>query len=236
MLRMMIVWHFRRPAYANGKRRPLFRGWLHGLIAVAAFAGLCSTMRALVSRTMSSVGWRLVGLLMGKFASYFSSATYHLYPANDLRTEEMLLKADLVVIPLSIGAGSCVYARGLAECFVVFGSMIAVTFYNARLVAEQLSDTACRGPAARSVVLFVYALMAMAHIGWHHGYNNLWLGGSLCYLLGFAVSPPVHHHLSSAPWHGDNYGWHEDFHVLLAAADLIYHIMTMRFLRLAGET
>jgi predicted membrane channel-forming protein YqfA (hemolysin III family) len=226
----ILCWNFRRTSYANGDKRPLFRGWIHAFVTLGLVPTIVGVIVAISFGILPVFWWRLGLMLMGKLASYAASATYHLKPAASLAKEQNLLKLDLIAISVAIWAPSSAFAMDVSEWLALFGTMIAVTLVNCIVVQRQFGPNG-GSPVIRSILLLVYFGFTVGIIGWHYGYRAMWFAGVFSYLGGFCVSPPVHHHLPRAPWHWvDRNGWHEDFHCMLAIADIIFALMAVEFL------
>ncbi len=225
------MWQFDRKKYANESKRPLFRGWIHAAVTIVLVQSFIGVSAAVASGALPVRWWRMCGLLLGKLASYAASASYHLHPSKSLAIEIGLLKFDLVAISIAIWAPCSPFAMKIPEWLTLFGIMAGVTFLNWRAVEHQFSSIG-GSPLQRSALLLAYFAFTVGQIGWHYGYRGLWFAGVASYVLGFCVSPHVHHHLPRAPWHIEHCNsWHEDFHLLLAAADAFFTAMAAEFLQ-----
>lgn len=209
--------------------KPLLRGALHGGIAALLPLALAAVAAACASGALPPQWWRFAGLLAGKLASYGASAGYHLFPFRSAATKKAWLRADLTTVSVAVWAPSSAFCSDAAEWAAIFAIACCVTIVNDRIVAMQLSGQALKG--ARAALLLVFFFWTILVIGWHYGYEGLWVIGSVTYLFSFALAPVLHHQYSPAPWHrlGVN-GWHEDFHFVLAIADACFVAMAVQFL------
>lgn len=225
-------------AYRSGSARPAFRGALHAAVAASLSLGIVATSCATLSGTLPERWWLFVLLLLGKFLSYFSSAMYHTVYFSSREEEYEWLKADLTAVSLAMWAFSCVFSTSLAEWILVASVALGVTVLNHSLSASFISaecagDTTLRASrqAQRAALLLAFFLWTIAVIGWHYGFTELWWIGVAFFIASFAISPAVHKAYPAAPWHAEGLnGWHEDFHVLLAVADVDFGVMGHQFL------
>lgn len=219
-----------RTTYSDGTTRPLLRGVLHGVIAVAFVAGTLSCSGALLTGELESQWWRFLLLLVGKLTSYVSSSLFHLFPTERPEMEAAFLRSDLVTISIAIWAPSGAFAMDIVEWSVLLAIMVCVTSLNFVLVQRQFG-TPPQSPLARSILLLLYFVFNVLQIGWHYGYRGLWIAGVVCYLGGFLLGPPLHHSYRPAFWHAPAFNsWHEDFHLLLGVADVFFLAIAIEFL------
>jgi predicted membrane channel-forming protein YqfA (hemolysin III family) len=219
-----------RTTYSDGTTRPLLRGVLHGVIAVAFVAGTLSCSGALLTGELESQWWRFLLLLVGKLTSYVSSSLFHLFPTERPEMEAAFLRSDLVTISIAIWAPSGAFAMDIVEWSVLLAIMVCVTSLNFVLVQRQFG-TPPKSPLARSILLLLYFVFNVLQIGWHYGYRGLWIAGVVCYLGGFLLGPPLHHSFRPAFWHAPAFNsWHEDFHLLLGVADVFFLAIAIEFL------
>lgn len=198
------------------------RGCLHLSVSVLLALSLVLVSASIVSGRLRFGWWRMLLHLAGKQLSYTCSAVYHKYGTT------FLLKMDLATISVAIWAPSSSFAVRIAEWLAVFSVMVLATLANCVAIERQLSGAK---HIFRSVLLVLYFALTVMHIGWHYGYGGLWINAVSVGVLAILVSPPLHHHYPRAFWHiKDVNGWHEDFHVLLLVADLIFFRMAIEHL------
>lgn len=231
-------------AYADGKPRPSLRGVLHGGVSLALAASLLAYLVELAAGAAAPTrGWRIVGLILGKLASYAASGTLHLVSFRSVGALTRALEVDLVLVSCSIWASSSLFAPSASEWLAVFATGLLFTLVNCALVLHQfrghvgLKTPPDRSDVPRSVLLVLQFVSTVGYIGWRYGYRDLWFISTGIYIVSFAVSTPVtaaHEEEPMSeflPWHrlGRN-GFHEDFHILVLVADAIVVIMGLRFL------
>lgn len=224
--------------YQNGAERPLLRGALHGTVAALLVPAILLTFCATYVGVLPSPCYWFVIFLLAKFASYGSSAYYHLRPFNSEGAENVALKADMTAVSVAIWGPSAPFFVGTSEWVACFCIACAVTAANYATSNEQVNAHQASGCASdvaalrkiRAVLLLLFFAWTVFVIGWHYGFAGLWWSGVGLYLLSFALSPFAHQLYPDAPWHvrGRN-GWHEDFHLVLALADVDFGVMGYQF-------
>lgn len=213
----------------DGSDRPLLRGILHLTVAVLLVPAIAACSSAILAGALPGRWWLFVLFMVGKLSSYASSATYHVYPHSSTQDENQWLKADLTAVSLAMWGPSAPFFTDAFAWNIVFLIGSVTTAVNFGISNTQVDAAASSSDndailglkRARSVLLLTFFAWTVGIIGWHYGYTALWFTGVGLFLAAFAISPSVNKSFPTAPWHqlGIN-GWHEDFHVLLALADL----------------
>jgi len=217
-----------RITYSDGATRPALRGVLHGLITVILVVWTLFCVVALLMKELDSRGCRLLFFIVGKLPSYTSSSLFHLALTKFPETEAKFLKSDLVTISIAMWATSGAFAMNVVEWNILFTIMVCVTTLNFFLVQRQFG-TPPQSPLARSILLLAYFVFNVAQIGGHYGYRGLWIVGVVFYVVGGLLGPPLHHRYHPALWHYPTFNsWHEDFHLLLCAADACFLVMVLK--------
>lgn len=224
-------WSFHGNDYKNAMKRPLYRGWLHACVTVWLSLTVVAIACGLLLGLVPSCWWKLMFMLVGKLASYCASANYHLHPVHTSDEEQGLLKLDLLAISIAIWAPSSCFAGSNTEWGLLFSIMVVLTIVNWVLIEGEFRFVQwCHN--LRLAVLFVYFCFSIAVIGYEEGFYNPWIAATALYLVSICISPPFYRNLPSAPWHNpETNNWHEDFHLLLFAADCILVITGVQFLQ-----
>jgi hypothetical protein len=224
------MWYFFRSKYADGRIKPLLRGWIHAIFSIVLISMFFSiTIRIILAKEVVETKYIKFSLfLLGKSCSYVSSATYHLNSSLCIKRERKLLFLDLITIPIAFWAPSGVFTVDMNEWKNLFIQMIIIIFVNAFLVSKR--NFIKYWNICRILILLVYYIKIISFIGKRYGYKDVWISGSICYLLAFVVSPPLHHNYGVAKWHSKWNSWHEDFHILLAIADIQFIWMCIKYI------
>ena len=213
-----------------GANRPSMRGALHGLVAVALLEGVLLCVVWIMTGILEPHWWRLVFLLIGKLTSYVSSSLFHVTPSVRPEQRAVFLRWDLVTISIAIWAPSGAFASDIVEWLLLLAFMVCVTTLNLVLVYRQFG-TPPQSPLARSILLGLYFIFSVSHIGWHYGCRSRLIVGVSFYLVGFLLGPPLHHLYRPAFWHSAVFNsWHEDAHILIVVADGYFLAMAVEFL------
>ncbi|GMI38308.1 hypothetical protein TeGR_g13092 [Tetraparma gracilis] len=234
--------------YADGKPKPKFRGYLHGLGSVI-FGGAALYLTLQTGRD-SALGsqhaqnwWGLVALCFGKFMNYFSSAVLHLYPFKDTFWVTEALKADLVCITLSVGFSAMAFEPVWSpESLSVFWWTIFFMLANLACVYWTfaghigLRTPQGRSEVPRNICLVIQFLYVATKIGKSQDYSFLWMSAILFYVFAFAFAGPVTAAHDKEPvyffWHKiQRNGLHEDFHNVLAIADALMVVMAYQHIK-----
>jgi hypothetical protein len=226
----------RSSEYADGKPRPLFRGVLHGLMALALAAGAIeSSFLGLPELAMG---------FAGKMVTYGASANFHLYPFSSVKGVTRAFIADVAFIlfapagglaPFLLGAETSVVAREVALASLAI-------LLNFACVAWQcagqsgLRTRADRSDTPRTVVLVAYTAWAFIFVGTRTAFSGVWCALLGLSILAIAVSLPVTQahaeepHVERVPWHARGiWGLHEDFHLVLAISDCFWLALAVGF-------
>eukprot|EP00322_Chrysochromulina_rotalis_P021308 CAMPEP_0115849866 /NCGR_PEP_ID=MMETSP0287-20121206/11671_1 /TAXON_ID=412157 /ORGANISM="Chrysochromulina rotalis, Strain UIO044" /LENGTH=191 /DNA_ID=CAMNT_0003303849 /DNA_START=382 /DNA_END=957 /DNA_ORIENTATION=+ len=178
--------------------------------------------------------------LLCKLGLYSSSAMFHLYPYARMADERRAFIADLLAVPLS--AYGCIMPF-LASHNVKreVGIGIAVLLANAFCVAWQTrGQVGLRTPPGRSdvprlVVVTLYLVWCLGFIGMASSFSPLWVVLVLMTVFGAHLADGIskqHEEEPTAPWglwHMKGiYSAHEDFHVVLLAADVLWLTLALR--------
>mmetsp|Transcript_32419 Transcript_32419/g.103000 ORF Transcript_32419/g.103000 Transcript_32419/m.103000 type:complete len:294 (-) Transcript_32419:1241-2122(-) len=233
-----------RKAYLDGKPRPFFRGVLHGLVSAVLVVAIAGVAAALQAGKLPWRCWGFVAFLLGKLASYATSALLHLYPFQTLEALTASFKWDLACVTVSVWSSSAnVAVHNPSEFLASVLIHAAVNALNFVLVSVQLGDHKgletldSSTDAPRMALLVVQFCSTMYHIGWHYGFKDYWLAALGFYVAAFAISAPVtaNHEVepvsSWCPWHkaGRN-GLHEDMHLLIFAGDVAMALLGLRMM------
>jgi len=169
------------------------------------------------------------------------------------------LHADLANVAISISATTLPFASSSAgeltgaalvgtACYGLQATLVKLQFRGRKGHPPARRDanpvTVCGGvPAftARTWLLTCQFLGSVLYIGLRGGGGGLagplWLAGVACYILAFAIWAPVNRTTATeplsarVPWHrARRNGFHEDFHLMLLAADVLFLAMAVRFL------
>jgi hypothetical protein len=201
-----------RRHYSDGCKRPLYRGWLHVVVAFVLLLGMI-TLRMPLALFMS---------VLGKFMSYAASALFHLFDAQNYTQNFNLFKLDLAMIPVSIGSTAFMFSSSKYELVATAYATVFISIINAWLVDYQYS-TALITNKYRVALCFIYAMCTLAQIACHSGVGMRWLLGFFSYAMAGCISPPFTANYAPQSWHVDaQNGYHEDFHFLLLAADSLF--------------
>lgn len=209
-----------REYYSDGTRRPVMRGFLHALVSTS----LLTVLLLVLTRVLSAPSWLLSLYFTGKLVSHLSSAAYHLYQNFSHDNELKLLKLDTLMITVAMWAPTNLFVTTLSEWRTLFLFMICATVCNAYIIHLEFDRD--YSPFYRVALLLLFGPSQMIVIGWHVDYSATWWLGTFLYLTSSCAAPPMNHYIPSwfTPWHHWKGVWsfHEDFHLLLFLADLIY--------------
>ena len=195
-------------------------------ITVILILSLFSMGIVILSGVLPLCFWKMIFLLAGKLACYYSSAIYHLHPPLNSDEEDRLLKNDLLMISISIWASSSVFIQNNLKWMFCFGIMFVVVFISWRLIELEFANLDSHWTVIRLVLYFSYFVFNILVIGESYGFTLLWLTGSVLYVVSFAICPHLSRAFPPTLWHKvDRNGWHEDFHCILLVADLTFLMM-----------
>ena len=221
---------YRREKYSNGENIPIFRGCLHACVTIILILSLFSMGIVVLYGVVPCCYWKMLFLLSGKLASYYSSAIYHLHPQLNVDDESRLLKNDLLMIVVSIWASSSVFIDSNLQWIFLFVIMVVVVFVSSRLIVLEFENTNSDWHFIRLLLYFSYFIFNILVVGDSYGFTLLWYAGSLLYIASFCICPHVSRTFAPVLWHKvDRNGWHEDFHFILLTADLTYLIMASQY-------
>ena len=221
---------YRREKYSNGENIPIFRGCIHACVTVILILSLFSMGIVVLYGVVPFCYWKMLFLLSGKLASYYSSAIYHLHPQLNVDDESRLLKNDLLMIVVSIWASSSVFIDSNLQWIFLFVIMVVVVFVSSKLIALEFENTNSDWHFIRLLLYFSYFIFNILVVGDSYGFTLLWYAGSLLYIASFCICPHVSRTFAPVLWHKvDRNGWHEDFHFILLTADLTYLIMASQY-------
>ena len=222
----MIVSHTIVPLmrYADGEQRPRLRGVMHQVVAyvipILAIPILISFPR-----------WPIALFLFGKEASYASSAYLHRawMTTISIPRQECATKVDYCAICISILSTGIPHA--LSHLALYYG-------VSCSLLLLSTLFTLTNWELPRLVATFAQLFFAISYIGYasRSSWNPIWIAGTVSYAAAFANFWPVAARrgvgkervdatMICIPWHKpDRNGFHEDFHVMLLLADILYFV------------
>ena len=224
--------------YADGKPRPLFRGVIHVVQSVVIVG-------CLVAGTAAQ-SWTFALALVFKLLTYAASATFHIYPFSSVAGVTNAFIADLLCVPCTAIGAVTAFVPEADGAIIAREAGIAVTTLalNALAVLYQtrgqigLQTRVDRTDAPRSVITGAYSIWAFTFVGLSSGFDELW--GAMVGLTVAAVllSTPVTKAHEEEPtltwparpvWHVKGvWSLHEDFHLILAGADVVWLLMVLR--------
>ena len=227
-------WRPRR--YADGKPRPLFRGVLHGVGSISFIVG------AVVAAIGGDVGLCLG--LIGKFATYSASATFHLYPFKSVVGVTNAFIIDLIFVPASACGSiapfvatthdSIAREATLAGCVLILNAALVIWQTRGQIGLKTRDD---RSEAPRSIVVALYSIWVFVYLALIVGIRAEWCVCLGFFLLAAGLSQPVTkaHELeplsSRVPWHRAGvWSFHEDFHLALALGDAAWLVLALRWI------
>lgn len=232
-----------RRHYANGWERPRLRGVLHGVIAVMLAPLLVACCLALLVRALPWRWWRFAMLLFAKLVSHFASSMLHLYPHRSVSELIVWMRLDMVAICFAVWAPTSAFSNDVQEWLVLLcvACMVAVATYKLSASACVASVSVSRvveevPPLAGQRLLRLalnmgFFVWSCSFVGWHYGFRGHWAIGTVFYVAGTLTSPAFYRLYPPAPWHNTKWnGWHEDFHVFVALADVTFASMACEFL------
>ena len=225
--------HRSKRCYIDGKPRPRQRGLIHGVVAGCLVVAVWVAFFLIQLRKLDRRRWLLVGMGLGKLASYAASAALHLGTFCDLPSLTNALRLDLLAIPLSIGGNNVALARSPGELALLLGATALFFAANASLVRRQLDGAVGlqnrpgRTDAPRSALLALQCAFSYSHIAFRRGFDLRFFANVVLVVSTLLLSVPVSNaHAEEpmsrrVPWHkrGRN-GFHEDMHVVLLVGDL----------------
>jgi hypothetical protein len=234
---------WRSRLYADGKPRPLLRGVIHGILALALLPGIGILVAATRDIAMA------LGLA-GKFATYAASATFHLYPFSSTIGVTRAFIVDLVLVPAWVCGTVAPFVSHPVDMAREGGLAAGVLVLNALLVWRQtrgqrgLRTQPGRSEAPRSMLVIAYVVWAFTFIGLTVGVANVEWGTMLALtILAGGLSQPVTQAYelepisSRVPWHAARvWSFHEDFHLVLACTDAVWLALALRYADIARET
>jgi hypothetical protein len=236
-------------AYADGKPKPYFRGYLHGLLA--AISGVLTVAVTMYTGKnamdpKANLWWGFTVALFGKFLSYAASAMLHLFPFKDPFWVTEALKADLVCITLSVGFTALAFTPvWSSHSLHIFGTTIGFMLVNLACVHWTFSGHVGletpkgRSEVPRNIALVLQFLNICYELGEFTNYSRTWVACTSCYVTSFLFAGPVTASHSEEPMGGSLFFWHklqrnglhEDFHNVLAIADAIVVYMAFDHIR-----
>jgi len=231
--------------YADGKPRPMLRGWLHGFVSIAVIPPLLVAVSVgLVTATLPYRWWTALGFLLGKGLSYAASSVFHLVPFKSVHRARQGLICDLMMIPVSVWATASPFLLVPEEWLSAFAIHAVFILLHGLLIKAQFKRdmhlvVPRPGSPIRLVIFAVQMLVTFAHIGLHYGYLGLWITGVFLYLLSFGAFAPapgaqkkgIEPMSAYIPWHClHRNGFHEDFHNVVFLADIILGCAAVNFL------
>ncbi|CAK8994880.1 unnamed protein product [Durusdinium trenchii] len=184
---------------------------------------------------------RFSALLGAKLLSYFCSAVLHLYPHPSVEIFNVWLRMDLVGICFAVWAPTSVFLDDARLWLLHFACACAVAGSTHRLIDSKLANASesdlkrlDRKRTLRTVINTLYFLWCLVLCGIGYDFQHLWIIGAVIYSIGFFLAPPFSRRYPDMPWHfkGLN-GWHEDFHLTVALADLAFIMMAYDVLQAA---
>ena len=98
--------HDTRKLDRDSKPRPLFRGWLHGLLSIFLMAFLVASLTSptTVGTILGVSQEEQLGFIVGKLLSCGASAAYHLVDCRSKRVLRWLNILDLLMVPAAVYA------------------------------------------------------------------------------------------------------------------------------------
>lgn len=234
----------REEKYYDGKPRPICRGLLHGII----FFLICVVFPVLglgvYHGAFAPEYWKLLLFLGGKGFSYGCSAVLHLFPFQSAWRLTSALKWDLAAVPISVWVSSILLFDSDYDVLAVLIIGAGIVALNGMLVHFQFQghDSGLKTPEGRSdtpriILLALQFVGTMFYAAMHYGCRDLWFASTVFYVLAFAACMPTtwshekEPYCKWIPWHRPGvFGFHEDFHWLLLAADLSFMYLGLSLL------
>jgi len=234
----------REEKYYDGKPRPMCRGLLHGITFLIICVGLPVLGLGVYHGAFAPEYWKLLLFLGGKGFSYGCSAVLHLFPFQSAWRLTSALKWDLAAVPISVWACSILLFDSDFDVLSVLIIGAVIVALNGILVHFQFQghDSGLKTPEGRSdtprIILIVLQFVGtVLYAGMHYGYRDLWFVSSGFYILAFAACVPTtwshekEPYCKWIPWHRPGvFGFHEDFHWLLLAADVSFMFLGLSLL------
>lgn len=209
--------------YITGEVLPLFRGKLHLVVTflILVIILIISFIKGINKK------YYLYIFLVGKLFSYSISSYLHNGSINNLKLYNSVLKIDKLVIFLSIYLTGIPFLDNSSENYhninillIVLGTYFFIYNYNCTYLFLLISQ-------------FFYSIF---FVGYKVKYNVLWIIANICSILAFFVYLPCSKKNDEDVclplcWHKKGiYGCHEDFHLLIFIADVLYFILAILFL------
>jgi len=226
VVKVPLWWHLgSHTQYHDGNKQPKYRGWIHGTGALAAFLLLAWMLAA-------DTPFPLLGMVACKGIVYGASAAFHLVCWPSHYSERLALITDVSLVPLAILGGilpfSVAGGLGVANDCALGAAVLAL---NVLLVAFQFRRGHLHVPGdstPRSLVCVAYYAYNEVVAGRALGFESLgWRLTPLLYCSAFACAAGVDKYRESCseplifPHHRRGiWSLHEDFHGLLAIADV----------------
>ena len=201
--------------YVDGSRKTVFRGALHGLVSVAGLGWMAWVW---IRTTKPSSSSPQISIFHGmKLSSHVVSATLHLAPFRTIRQMRLVARLDALLIHLSIVGSSAVSAASTRDAALVPGYVHGGTVALSWCLAQG------RCHSARVALCIVHSACSIAEIGAICGITHLlgtvaacYLLGALCYVASLTPAENRRHRGRRRYW-----GYHEDFHALIFAGDVL---------------
>lgn len=229
-----------RKTYIDGKPKPWYRGVIHGIFSAIFFV---FSVGSFTCNVLDSSPWPCYGfslLLFSKFFSYLASALLHLFPYITVAAATEALKFDLIAISVSIGFTVLPFTLTSEEAKASF----TVSFLSIllQLICVQwqfrghigLDTPAHSSELPRNGLMVLQWLDTSYRVGKATSYSTSWCFACTTYIMSFALAGPVtaSHHEEPVhfPWHKRGvWSLHEDFHLMLLAADFEMVAMAAKF-------
>ena len=189
--------------------------------------------------------WSFTVLLLGKFISYAASAWLHLYPFSSTFWVTEALKADLLGVACSVGftclAFFPVWSPESLQHFQLTSAFLAANYACIQWTFS--GHVGLRTPQNRSEVprnVFVGLQFAdiVVKMGTATEFSPLFLLTMTAYVTSFILAGPVTNSHEDEPivalffWHKkQRNSLHEDFHAVLAVADLLVVKLAWEFIQ-----
>jgi predicted membrane channel-forming protein YqfA (hemolysin III family) len=158
--------HDTRKLDRDSKPRPLFRGWLHGLLSIFLMAFLVASLTSptTVGTILGVSQEEQLGFIVGKLLSCGASAAYHLVDCRSKRVLRWLNILDLLMVPAAVyalvsGASASTPFWGADRHAKWVGNLqliLAVAALNALGVWLQFRTEVPGEATVRSLVVVVY--------------------------------------------------------------------------------
>ena len=208
------------------KPKPYFRGKLH-CILVYTYIPLIAVLQI--------HNFNLLSLGLGlKSITYSASAVYHVYPFNTVYNLERAFWCDIFFVPFSIiGNIIPIIEKNIQTHLIIMIIVIIINGCSIRTheITINTFKSKNRKDIIRGLILVSYSLWVLKCLGNVMCWDIWWYILIILSLLSLILWIPVSNSYSREPlnqyipWHiSEIWGYHEDFHVVLACIDIIWFL------------